>query len=209
MNGHASNKGQVIYLGIVRGISHGHDELLVVALQGQQDVFFTDFPRDQRCQCLRYSKFSRENPVDGGALFNDGNDGLLIDGAYVHENFWQDVIGFGLDGQGFSQNCLIDDALLDQQASQLASVIVDETTEPLELFLLGFGLLFQALVLTDQVILLQCQTHGQAQVVIVPGLGDELVNGPIVDSAHDGVGVCISGEHDSNGFRISGFYLFQ
>jgi hypothetical protein len=61
----------------------------------------------------------------------------------------------------------------------------------------------------DQVELLQRQRHGDAQVVVVPGLEDELVHRAFVDRAHDRVGVGVAGEHDADRVGRTLFHLLQ
>ena len=53
----------------------------------------------------------------------------------------------------------------------------------------------------QEAVLLECDAHGQAQVVIVPRLGDKLINGALIDRTHYRADIGLSGEHYPDGLR--------
>ena len=86
-----------------------------------------------------------------------------------------------------------------QHDRQLAAVGGAELGNGLQVFVLFPVFLLQLAVFLDQFVLFQGEGDGQAQVIVVPGLENETVDGAVLDGTHDRVGIGVPGQHDADG----------
>jgi len=86
-----------------------------------------------------------------------------------------------------------------QHDAQSAAVRRHQPRQSGDFLLLLLVVRLQHPVAADQVVLFEGQGDGDAQVVVVPRLEDELVDRAVVDRPHHRVGVGVAGEHDADG----------
>jgi hypothetical protein len=96
---------------------------------------------------------------------------------------------------------LPDDPRADQDVPRHGAVFVEEGRVVLDLALLPLRDLPETPVLLQEDVLLQGKAHGEAKVLVVPRLGDELVDRPFVHRSEDRLDVRVAGEHDPDRFR--------
>jgi hypothetical protein len=96
---------------------------------------------------------------------------------------------------------LPDDPGADQDVSRHGAVFVEEGRVVLDLALLPLRDFPQPPVLLQENVLLQGEAHGEAKVLVVPRLCDELVDRPLVHRSEDRLDVRVAGEHDPDRFR--------
>ncbi len=202
------HQGDIVALVDVRGVGHGQGELAPVELDRHHPTLLAQLPRQELDHLGTDGELPQVDVFDV-EVFLQGADNLRLAGdAEAHQGFGDELISLPLP-QTPQVILLFQQPRLAEDVPQNPAVLSQPGRVVLDLLLLLFGDLPELFVLLDEHVLLQSQTDGEPQVLIVPGLGDELVDRPFVDRPHDGLHVGVAGEHDADDLRPAAFDLLE
>ncbi|MCY1519243.1 hypothetical protein D9M68_539920 [compost metagenome] len=195
----AGHEAQFVDKALVQRVGHGQAQALVQHPQRQHQLASADALRHQGQQRRIDLELAQVDFLEHQVRAQQLVDLLAVEPVVLHELPQHR----GLVRLHFLVQLLdllgVEQALLVQQDGQLATVGHAQLGQGLQVAVLLLVLLLQGPVALLQRVLLKRQGNGQAQVVVVPGLEDEAVDGPILDRAHHRFSVGVPGKHDADG----------
>src|SRR3569623_856651 len=188
---------QIVYQALIHRVGHCQHQAPALELERYHPLPFAKTARQQLRHCRVHLKLRQLHLIHHEILAQDAADLGFIHPTLVQQQFDQGLFARLTEPVQLLDLRIVEHAALVEHDCKLATVGYRKLAELGYFLALVRVLLLQGAIALQQIVLLEGEGRGYAQIVVIPRLEDEFVDRPFINRAHYRAGIRVASQHDT------------